>query len=163
MRPKPHEHPHLLKTILPQPHPLPIHTYSHPNLLKQSTQNFHCQIPKTHTIIKDITPFQTHLFPPPYPNLTQQIITHLPNQNLYPINSSSHSLHSNQIPQPQITNNLFNNIHPPTILFIHDPHHSTIHLSNTPNSLHTIIPTLKQQAYHFLTLPQLFHIPYPKN
>ena len=160
---KAHEHPELVKRMVAEGHAVGIHTYWHPNLLKESTEKFHWEIAKTQAIIKNITGFETQLFRPPYGNLTQEMISELPNENVYAINWSSDSLDWKQIPEAEITKNVFKNMHAGTIVLMHDGGHWTMDLSNTPKSLDTIIPRLKQEGYHFVTVPELLHIPYPKN
>ncbi|RBN37979.1 polysaccharide deacetylase family protein, partial [Priestia megaterium] len=93
----------------------------------------------------------------------QEMISELPNENVYAINWSSDSLDWKQIPEAEITKNVFKNMHAGTIVLMHDGGHWTMDLSNTAKSLDTIIPRLKQEGYHFVTVPELLHIPYPKN
>ncbi|UTW69437.1 hypothetical protein KHA80_21955 [Anaerobacillus sp. HL2] len=53
-----------------------------------------------------------------------------------------------------------NNIHPGAIILMHDGGDWDANRTNTIGALRQIIPTLQQQGFEFVTVPQLLNIPY---
>ncbi len=155
--------PKIVKQVQNRGHVIGNHTYSHPNLVKESDiKTLEQEVTRTEDALNDIIGYRTKLFRPPYGFLYNELVEKLGEMNYYVIAWSVDSLDWQEDPPEVIASNVLDNIHPGAIILMHDGAEPDEDRTNTIESLHQIIPALQKQGYEFVTVPELLNIPFKK-
>lgn len=155
--------PEIVKRMQNEGHVIGNHTYTHPNLVKESDLGtLEREVTRTEDALNDIIGYRTKLFRPPYGFLYNELVEKLGEMNYYVIAWSVDSLDWQEDPPEVIASNVVDNIHPGAIILMHDGAESGGDRTNTIESLHQIIPKLQEQGYEFVTVPELLNIPFKK-
>ncbi len=156
-------YPEIVTRIQNDGHVIGNHTYFHPNLVDEADiPTLEREVIRTEDELYDIIGYRTHLFRPPYGFLYDELVEQLATMNYAIIGWSVDSLDWQEDPPEVIASNVLNNIHPGAIILMHDGADWDGDRTNTIESLHQIIPTLQEQGYEFVTVPELLHIPFEK-
>lgn len=155
--------PEIVKRIQNEGHVIGNHTYAHPNLVVESDlDTLEQEVTRTEDALNGIIGYRTKLFRPPYGFLYNELVEKLRDMNYYVIGWSVDSLDWQEDPPEVIASNVLDIIHPGAIILMHDGAESDGDRTNTIKSLHQFIPTLQEQGYEFVTLPELLNIPFKK-
>lgn len=153
--------PDIVKRMQNEGHVIGNHTYSHPNLVKESDlQTLEREVIRTEDALNSIIGYRTKLFRPPYGFLYNELVEKLGKMNNYVIGWSVDSLDWQEDPPEVITSRVVDNIQPGSIILMHDGAEPSGDRTNTIKSLRQIIPALQEQGYEFVTVPELLNIPY---
>ena len=155
--------PEIVKRMQNEGHVIGNHTYAHPNLVEESDlKTLEREVTRTEDALNGIIGYRTKLFRPPYGFLYNELVEKLRDMNYYVIGWSVDSLDWQEDPPEVIASKVLDNIHPGAIILMHDGAESDGDRTNTIKSLHQIIPTLQEQGYEFVTVPELLNIPFKK-
>ncbi|MDN4608657.1 polysaccharide deacetylase family protein [Sporosarcina highlanderae] len=155
--------PEIVKRMQNEGHVIGNHTYAHPNLVEESDlSTLEQEVTKTEDALNGIIGYRTKLFRPPYGFLYNELVEKLRDMNYYVIGWSVDSLDWQEEPPEVIASNVLDITHPGAIILMHDGAESGGDRTNTIESLHQIIPTLLEQGYEFVTVPELLNIPFKK-
>lgn len=156
-------YPEIVQRMVAEGHIIGNHTYFHPNLVKEGDlATLEREVMRTEDTLNDLIGYRTKLFRAPYGFLYNELVEKLAELNYSIIVWSVDSLDWQEDPPAEIAANVLNNVQPGAIILMHDGGDWDADRTNTIESLKQIIPTLKQQGYEFVTVPQLLNIPYQK-
>lgn len=152
------EHQQIVRRIQAEGHTIGNHGYWHPNLTEESLERVQWEINATEEVINQIVGFRPRLFRPPYGALNRDIVQLIGNMGYAIILWNVDSLDWRQLGAQVIADTVLGNTIPGSIILMHDGGDWTMDLTGTVESLHTIIPTLKQEGMEFVTVPELLNI-----
>ncbi|WP_096199714.1 polysaccharide deacetylase family protein [Bacillus sp. FJAT-45350] len=155
--------PEMVERMDAEGHIVGNHTYWHPNLVeKGDIPTLEREIERTEDVLNDIVGYRTSLFRAPYGFLYGELVEKVAEMNYSVIVWSVDSLDWQEDPPAVIASNVLDNVHPGAIILMHDGGDWDADRTNTIESLRQIIPTLQEQGYEFVTVPNLLNIPYQK-
>ncbi|OIJ12286.1 chitooligosaccharide deacetylase [Anaerobacillus arseniciselenatis] len=156
-------YPEIVERMVAEGHIIGNHTYFHPNLVKEGDlATLEREVTRTEDTLNDIIGYRTKLFRAPYGFLYNELVEKLAEMTYSIIVWSVDSLDWQEDPPEVIADNVTNNVHPGAIILMHDGGDWDDDRTNTIASLREIIPTLLEQGYEFVTVPELLNIPYQK-
>lgn len=156
-------YPDIVTRIQNEGHVIGNHTYFHPNLVDEADiGTLEREAIRTEDELYDMIGYRTHLFRPPYGFLYDELVEQLARMNYSVIGWTVDSLDWQEDPPEVIASNVLDIMHPGAIILMHDGADWDGDRTNTIESLHQIIPTLQEQGYEFVTVPQLLNIPFEK-
>ncbi|MCT8137153.1 polysaccharide deacetylase family protein [Anaerobacillus sp. CMMVII] len=156
-------YPEIVQRMINEGHIIGNHTYFHPNLVKEGDiATLEREVTRTEDTLNDLIGYRTKLFRAPYGFLYNELVEKLAELNYYIIVWSVDSLDWEEEPPAVIAANVLDNVQPGAIILMHDGGDWDADRTNTIDSLRQIIPTLKEQGYEFVTVPELLNIPYQK-
>lgn len=136
-------------------HEIGNHTYSHPDLKRLSVEKSREEILKTQEILTDITREAPKLFRPPGGYVSNALV-----DSLFELNCSvvlwSWRQDTRDWSCPTVTcivNGVLKNLKDGDIILFHD--YNAAKSSPTPEALDTILQTLSEQGYRFVTVSEL--------
>jgi peptidoglycan-N-acetylglucosamine deacetylase len=148
----------ITRRIHAEGHAIGNHTYWHPKLVNEDTGRFHWELTQTENALYDIVGFRPSLFRPPYGALSEEILEMASEMGYSTIAWSVDSVDWMQLTPEQIQKNVLSNVHPGAIILMHDGGNWDMDLLGTVDSLHDIIPRLKEDGVEFVTVPALLNI-----
>lgn len=155
--------PDIVRRVQNEGHVIGNHTYSHPNLTEESDLGtLEREVSRTEDALNDIIGYRTKLFRPPYGFLYNELVEKLRDMNYNVIAWSVDSLDWQEDPVEEIASRVLDNVENGSIILMHDGADSVGDRTNTIESLKKIIPTLQEQGYEFVTVPELLNIPFEK-
>lgn len=125
------------------------HSWSHPELPKQSISTIRSQIDSTTTAIVQATGVQPRLFRPPYGSYNQNVLNHLGNNGYAAILWSIDTLDWKTKSASATTSKILNNVKDGDIILMHDIQGSSAVASET------IIPELLKRGYQLVTISEM--------
>ena len=143
-------HPELAQRVAQEGHAIGNHTWDHP-LQEVSLADAAAEIDGMEKLIYDITGVKTGLFRPPSDRLEGGLITYA-KQRQYGIALWSVDSEDNYVAAPILLDNVLKTVQPGRIVRLHDGGGDR---TATVQALPQIISALKQQGYHFVTVPEL--------
>jgi peptidoglycan-N-acetylglucosamine deacetylase len=156
-------YPEIVTRIKDEGHVIGNHTYFHPNLVVESDlETLEREVIRTEDALNSIIGYRTKLFRPPYGFLYNELVEKLAELDYSVIGWSVDSLDWQEDPPEVIASNVLDNVQPGAIILMHDGADWDGDRTNTIESLHQIIPTLQEQGYEFVTVPELLNIPFEK-
>lgn len=154
---------YLTKRMINEGHIIGNHTYWHPDLVKKADiATLRREVIQTEDKLANLIGYRTKLFRAPYGFLYNELVETLGELNYSVVGWSVDSLDWREQPASEIAYTVLNNVHPGAIILMHDGGEWDADRTNTIQSLHQIIPTLKEQGFEFVTVPNLLNIPYKK-
>lgn len=156
-------YPEIVKRIQSEGHVIGNHTYFHPNLVKDSDlESLEREVTRTENALNDIVGFRTRLFRPPYGFLYNELVEKLAEMQYLVIGWTVDSLDWQEDPPEVIASNVLDNVQPGANILMHDGADWDGDRTNTIKALHQIIPSLQEQGYEFVTIPELLSVPFAK-
>ncbi|MDV2682870.1 polysaccharide deacetylase family protein [Alkalihalophilus lindianensis] len=156
-------YPEIVERMNNEGHVIGNHTYFHPNLVKEGDiATLEREVTRTEDVLKDIIGYQTSLFRAPYGFLYNELVEKLAEMQYSVIGWSVDSLDWQEDPPEVIASKVIDNVQPGAIILMHDGADWDGDRTNTIESLKQIIPSLQEQGYEFVTVPELLNIPFTK-
>jgi peptidoglycan-N-acetylglucosamine deacetylase len=156
-------YPEIVNRMVEEGHIIGNHTYFHPNLVKEADlATLEREVTRTEDTLNEIIGYRTKLFRAPYGFLYNELVEKLAELNYSIIVWSVDSLDWQEDPPAQIAANVLDSVEPGAIILMHDGGDWDADRTNTIESLRQILPSLKEQGYEFVTVPNLLNIPYQK-
>ncbi|MDQ0271922.1 polysaccharide deacetylase family protein [Cytobacillus purgationiresistens] len=156
-------YPEIVTQIQNEGHVIGNHTYIHPNLVDESDiEMLEQEVTRSEDALNDIIGYRPHLFRPPYGFLYNELVEKLAEMQYLVIGWSVDSLDWQEDPPEVIASNVLDDVQPGAIILMHDGAGVDGDRTNTIESLHQIIPTLQEQGYEFVTVPELLNVPFAK-
>ncbi|MFN7250403.1 MAG: polysaccharide deacetylase family protein [Anaerobacillus sp.] len=156
-------YPEIVNRMVAEGHIIGNHTYFHPNLVKEADlATLEREVVRTEDTLNDLIGYRTKLFRAPYGFLYNELVEKLAELNYSIIVWSVDSLDWQEDPPAQIAANVLDNVEPGAVILMHDGGDWDADRTNTIESLRQILPSLKEQGYEFVTVPNLLNIPYQK-
>jgi|GEM_PF-371778 len=151
------DYPEIVTMLYKNGHVIANHTHNHSRLSDLSEDEIKNQIVKCNLEIKKIIGVSPLLFRPPYGSCSINSINVVRNLNLHTIMWSAmvddYRIQGNSA--EKIAHGILNLVKPGSIIGMHDGGGKR---DNTVAALKIIIPTLKNQGYKFVTIPELLNI-----
>lgn len=154
--------PDVTKRIRNEGHDIGNHTYWHPNFEKESIGRLEWEVLETEKVLEDIVGYRPKLFRSPYGFLNEPIVRKLGQMNSMAIGWSVDSLDWMQLDSNRVQKNVLSNMHPGAVVLMHSGGHWTQDLSGMVEALDAIIPRLKKDGMTFVTVSEMFDVPYKK-
>jgi peptidoglycan/xylan/chitin deacetylase (PgdA/CDA1 family) len=151
-------HPEIIRQMQQDGHVIGSHSYSHPNLIKESDAVFQDEIIRTEQIIAGIIGYKPRLFRPPYGNVSESQIQWLAGRNYHIINWNVDSLDWKGLDADQVSANVLGHIGPGAVVLQHGAGGEGEDLTGTIEALPTIIESLSAAGIELVTIPELFNI-----
>jgi peptidoglycan/xylan/chitin deacetylase (PgdA/CDA1 family) len=148
------EYPDLLRRIASEGHELGNHSFSHPDMRKLTNEAvLHQELEPTAQLILDITGVSPMIMRPPFGALRDETIEFLAGEGWAMINWSIDSFDwdTEQNSATEITEKVLTYSHPGAIVLMHTGEN----LDGTLAALPSIIASLQEEGYHFVTISQL--------
>ncbi|MCD8510667.1 MAG: polysaccharide deacetylase family protein [Bacillus sp. (in: Bacteria)] len=155
-------YPSIISRIVEEGHIIGNHTYWHPSLVEEELTVLEREVQMTGDALEQLTGYRPSLFRAPYGFLNNERVELLDELGLTIIGWSVDSLDWQEDPPEQIAYNVLTNTQRGSIILMHDGAEWEGDRTNTIESLHQIIPKLKEQGLEFVTVPDLLGIPYQK-
>jgi peptidoglycan-N-acetylglucosamine deacetylase len=156
-------YPDLVKRMINEGHIVGNHSFWHPNLVDQaSIATLEREVNRTEDALEKLIGYRTKLFRAPYGFLYNELVEKLREMNYTVVAWSVDSLDWQEEPPTVIANTVTSQVKPGSVILMHDGGEWDANRTPTIQSLQQIIPTLKQQGYEFVTVPELLSIPYQK-
>lgn len=156
-------YPDLVKRMINEGHIVGNHTYWHPNLVEQANvATLEREVNRTEDTLENLVGYRTKLFRAPYGFLYNELVEKLRDMNYTVVGWSVDSLDWKEDPPSVIANTVTSQVQPGSVILMHDGGEWDANRTPTIQALQQIIPTLKEQGYEFVTLPELLNIPYKK-
>ncbi|KHF39933.1 polysaccharide deacetylase family protein [Halalkalibacter okhensis] len=156
-------YPEIVERMNNEGHIIGNHTYFHPNLVKEADiPTLEREVSRTEDVLNDIIGYRTSLFRPPYGFLYEELVDQLAQMQYLIMGWSVDSLDWQEDPPEVIASNVLDNVQPGAIILMHDGADWDGDRTNTIESLHQIIPTLQEEGYEFVTVPELLNVPFAK-
>jgi peptidoglycan-N-acetylglucosamine deacetylase len=156
-------YPEIVERMNNEGHVIGNHTYFHPNLVKEGDiATLEREVTRTEDVLRDIIGYETSLFRAPYGFLYNELVEKLAEMQYSVIGWSVDSLDWQEDPPEVIASKVLDNVQPGAIILMHDGADWDGDRTNTIESLKQIIPSLQEQGYEFVTVPELLNIPFTK-
>lgn len=154
-------YPAVAKRIVKEGHAIGNHTYDHPYLLIQSRSHITYEIKKAELAIFEATNTKTHLFRSPY-GADNSWLYHFVKETGYVTIEWTVTGHNGrkEIPYDSIIKNVLDGVENGAIILLHDGNRllKGSDRSHVVKALPSIIESLEQKGYQFVTVPQLLNI-----
>lgn len=151
--------PEIINRIVNENHVIASHSWSHPNLSKQSASTVFAEINQTEKVIEEITGLKTALIRPPYGGVSEELVKQLKELNYKVINWSVDSVDWRDKDVDQILINTLPSVKDGAILLFHSGGGTEQDFSYTVKVLPELIETLKILGYEFVTVDNLLNVP----
>ncbi|MBU8906023.1 polysaccharide deacetylase family protein [Desertibacillus haloalkaliphilus] len=156
-------YPQIVTRMINEGHIVGNHSFWHPNfVVEEDVETLRREVTRTEETLENIINYRTRLFRAPYGFLYNELVEELAAMDYSVIGWSVDSLDWREFPPEDIAHNVISNIHPGAIVLMHDGGEWDDDRTNTIESLHQIIPTLQEQGFEFVTVPELISIPYAR-
>ncbi|WP_082795292.1 polysaccharide deacetylase family protein [Alkalihalobacillus trypoxylicola] len=156
-------YPEIVTRIQNEGHIIGNHTYFHPNLVEEGDlATLEREVSRTEDALYELINYRTSLFRPPYGFLFNELVEKVAELQYDVIAWSVDSLDWQEEPPEIIANRVINEVNAGSIILMHDGADWDGNRTNTIEALRQIIPTLQEQGYNFVTVPELLNIPYQK-
>jgi peptidoglycan/xylan/chitin deacetylase (PgdA/CDA1 family) len=155
--------PELTRRIIDEGHIVGNHTYFHPNLVEEGdVATLRTEVSRTEDALADIIGYRTKLFRAPYGFLYNELVEALGEMDYTVVGWSVDSLDWRERPAEETAYNVISNSGPGSVILMHDGAESDGDRTSTVEALRQIIPALQEQGLEFVTVPELFGIPFRK-
>ncbi|UTR10694.1 polysaccharide deacetylase family protein [Evansella sp. LMS18] len=155
--------PELTRRIIDEGHIVGNHTYFHPNLVEEGdVATLRTEVSRTEDALADIIGYRTKLFRAPYGFLYNELVEALGEMDYTVVGWSVDSLDWRERPAEETAYNVISNSGQGSVILMHDGAESDGDRTGTVEALRQIIPALQEQGLEFVTIPELFGIPFRK-
>jgi peptidoglycan/xylan/chitin deacetylase (PgdA/CDA1 family) len=150
------KHPELVARALREGHVIANHTYSHPQLPKQTRRQLAREVDKTEDVIRRFTRQRSHLLRPPYGMYNQQVCR-LAREKHYNVVLWIVCAENREAPTPEaMARRVLERAKPGGVILAHDgSSNESLDRSRTVQSLPLMIEGLRKRGYEFVTVPTL--------
>ncbi len=155
------EHTEVVDRIYREGHVIGNHSWSHPNLSKESEGRIYNEMVLTDMIIESVIGKKPALVRPPYGAVTKENVEQLRDMNYKIINWNVDSVDWRDRDVDQILINTLPDVKPGSIILFHSAGGES--RAATVDALKEIIYTLRVQGYEFVTVDQLLSVPAYQN
>ncbi|MCY0892228.1 MAG: polysaccharide deacetylase family protein [Acidibacillus sp.] len=150
-------YPNITRQITKEGHILGNHSYNHPSLTRVNHDQLLWEVKATEREITQLTGKRTRFVRPPYGNLDPTVLMSLGKMGYHVVNWSVDSNDWRSLTKAQVLANIIPHVRPGSIILQHcasgGPQEN---LSGTVAALPSIIDTLRQKGYQFVTIQELF-------
>ncbi|MCM3630895.1 polysaccharide deacetylase family protein [Paenibacillus glycanilyticus] len=150
--------PEIFQRILNEGHAVGNHSYSHPNFLKLSDEDFRDEINATDKLIKTYIGYLPSLVRPPYGGVTEDQINWLASMEKKIINWNVDSLDWKGLKAEEVYANIMNATKNGSIILQHSAGGEGEDLTGSVEALGRVIAKLKAKNMELVTVPDLIHL-----
>lgn len=151
-------YPKLVKRMVNEGHIVGNHSFNHPNFNKISLGQFQQQIIKTGLAIQKSIGYTPLLIRPPYGEIRESQLQWLQQNGYTVVNWNVDSNDWRGLSKTQVYYNVVSATRPGSIILMHAGGGTASNLKGTLKSLPSIIKSLQQKGYVFVTIPQQLSI-----
>jgi peptidoglycan/xylan/chitin deacetylase (PgdA/CDA1 family) len=150
--------PDIFQRIVNEGHAIGNHSYSHPNYLKLSDEDFRDEIDHTDKLIQTYIGHRPSLIRPPYGGVTENQIEWLASMEKKIINWNVDSLDWKGLSADEVYTNIMDATKAGSIILQHSAGGDGEDLTGSVEALHRVIADLKKKNLEFVTVPDLIHL-----
>ncbi|NIK69599.1 polysaccharide deacetylase family protein [Paenibacillus sp. BK720] len=150
--------PDIFQRMVNEGHAIGNHSYSHPNYLKLSDEQFREEIEKTDRLIKTYIGHLPSLVRPPYGGVTEGQINWLASMEKKIINWNVDSLDWKGLSADEVYANIMDATKNGSIVLQHSAGGEGEDLTGTVKALGRVIAKLKEKNMELVTVPDLIHL-----
>ncbi|MCK9858488.1 polysaccharide deacetylase family protein [Paenibacillus sp. ATY16] len=150
--------PDIFQRMVSEGHAIGNHSYSHPNYLKLSDEQFREEIEKTDRLIKTYIGHLPSLVRPPYGGVTEGQINWLASMEKKIINWNVDSLDWKGLNADEVYANIMDATKNGSIVLQHSAGGEGEDLTGTVEALGRVISKLKEKDMELVTVPDLIHL-----
>ncbi len=154
--------PDVVKRMVNEGHIVGNHTWSHPNIVKLDNGAMLKEIRDAEEALSKLTGYRTALFRSPYGSIDEKRIKEIGKLNYKIIAWNVDSLDWKSLTAEQVKYNILENVKEGSVILQHSSGSKEENLTGSVAALRDIIVTLKKEGYQFVTIPEMFNIPYKK-
>lgn len=154
--------PDVVKRMIEEGHVIGNHTLNHPNIIKLDNRAIRQEIIGGEEALAKLTGYRTALFRSPYGSLNPEKIKFIQSLNYNIIAWNVDSLDWKSLTAEQVKYNILENVRAGSIILQHSSGSKEENLSGSVEALREVIPTLKQEGYQFVTIPEMLKLKYKK-
>ncbi|MFD3273622.1 polysaccharide deacetylase family protein [Paenibacillus dendritiformis] len=149
-------HPELVRRIIREGHIIGNHSYSHPLMTKLSLPAFEQQVKDAERVIEEIIGYKPRFYRPPFGEINEEQLKWAGDHGYLVVNWDVDSNDWRGLNAKEVYDNVISGVRPGSIVLQHagGSKHNR-YLQGTVKALPSIIKQLKQQRYHFVTVPEL--------
>lgn len=152
----------VLKRMVDEGHIIGNHSWSHPDLVKLSTDEVDKELSQVEDLVFQIADYKMSLFRSPYGSLTRENVKQVADRGYKIIAWNVDSLDWKGLSKAEVQTNILENLRNGSIVLQHSAGGPGEDLSGSVQALPVIIETLKKEGYKFVTIPELLGIPHKK-
>lgn len=151
-------HPELVRRIVREGHIIGNHSYSHPLMTKLTLPAFEQQVKDAERVIEEIIGYKPRFYRPPFGEINEEQLKWAGDHGYLVVNWDVDSNDWRGLNAKDVYNNVMSAVRPGSIVLHHaGGSKQNGYLQGTLKALPSIIKQLKQQRYHFVTVPELLH------
>lgn len=150
--------PDIIQRIVNEGHAVGNHSYSHPNYLKLSDEEFRKEIDTTDKLIQTYIGHRPSLVRPPYGGVTENQINWLASMEKKIINWNVDSLDWKGLSADEVYANIMDATQNGSIILQHSAGGDGEDLTGTVEALGRVIAKLKEKNMELVTVPNLIHL-----
>jgi len=154
--------PEIVQKVVQEGHIIGNHTMTHPDILKLNAQDAMANIQQAEDALAELIGYRTALFRSPYGSLNPERIKEIEKMGYKIIAWNVDSLDWKSLTAEQVKTNILENVKEGSIILQHSAGGEGENLSGSVAALNEIITILKGEGYEFVTIPEMFDIPYKK-
>ncbi len=154
--------PEIVQKAVQEGHIIGNHTMTHPDILKLNAQDAMANIQQAEDALAELIGYRTALFRSPYGSLNPERIKEIEKMGYKIIAWNVDSLDWKSLTAEQVKTNILENVKEGSIILQHSAGGEGENLSGSVAALNEIITILKGEGYEFVTIPEMFDIPYKK-
>lgn len=150
--------PDIFQRIVNEGHAVANHSYSHPNFLKLSDEDFRNEINATDKLIQNYIGYRPSLMRPPYGGVTENQINWLASMEKKIVNWNVDSLDWKGLNADEVYANIMDTAKNGSIVLQHSAGGDGEDLTGTVEALGRVIAKLKEKNMELVTVPDLIHL-----
>lgn len=154
--------PDVVRRMVREGHIVGNHTMEHPNIIKLNKMETEKAILDAEEAFLEMTGYRTCLFRPPYGSVSEEDVKEIKGLGYKIIAWNVDSLDWKSLTAEQVKTNILENVKEGSIILQHSSGSEKENLSGSVGALRDVITTLKKEGYKFVTIPEMFDIPYEK-
>ncbi|ASA21856.1 polysaccharide deacetylase family protein [Paenibacillus donghaensis] len=152
------KHPELVRRMIREGHAIGNHSYTHPQFVKLSVNDFRMQIVHTENILQALAGYKPRLIRPPYGEISEQQLRWAKFGGYKLVNWNVDSLDWKGLSKTQVRNNILSKAGKGSIILQHGGGGRGSNLNGTIQALPEVINILRKRGYTFVTVPQLLQV-----
>lgn len=149
------KYPDVVKRIAAEGHIIGNHSYSHPDFVKLSDEEYHEQVTKTERLIKRLVGYEPKFMRPPYGSINEKQLAWATNRKMMIVQWTVDTLDWKTKSAQEIADKAVGNSFPGSVILQHSG--PGLDLQGSLESLDKTIPQLTSKGARFVTLPQMFN------
>lgn len=152
------KHPELVARMIREGHVVGNHSYSHPQFVKLTLNDFRSEIIRTENVLQALAGYKPRLIRPPYGDISEQQLRWAKARGYKLVNWNVDSLDWRGLSKAQVRNNILSHAGKGSIILQHGGGGRGSNLRGTIQALPEVITIMRKRGYTFVTVPQMLQV-----